>query len=75
MSNIAVAQSQLCLFINGSQLSKDSPTGTKFRYSRLSNLLVVVWTLERKASESSLYIEAALTLRARVASSHTFINI
>lgn len=41
----------------------------------LSNAPVVVWTVEGQASESSLYIKAALILRARVCSCHTFINI
>lgn len=41
----------------------------------LSDPSVIVRTLERQASESSLYIEAALILCARMASCHTFINI
>lgn len=43
--------------------------------SSLSNPSVIVRTLERQASESSLHIEAALILCARMASCHTFINI
>lgn len=41
----------------------------------LSYAAVVVWTVEGQASESSLYVKAALLLRARVRSRQTFINI
>lgn len=47
----------------------------KSKHSRLSNAPVVGWTVEGQAPESSLYIEAALILRARVRSRHTFVNI
>lgn len=50
-------------------------TETQSRYSRLSNTPVVAWTLEGQASESSLYIKAALILCACVCSRHAFINI
>lgn len=43
--------------------------------SSLSNAPVVVWTLKEQASESSLYIKAALILCACVCSRHAFINI
>lgn len=48
---------------------------TQWRNSRLSNAPVVVWTLKGQASESSLYIKAALILCACVCSRHAFINI
>lgn len=45
------------------------------RYSRLSDTAVVVWAFKGEASESSLYVKAALILRTRVCSCQTFINI
>lgn len=46
-----------------------------FKYSRLSKLSVVFWTVKRQTSESSLYIEAAFTFCTCVLSRNTFINI
>lgn len=44
-------------------------------YLRFTDASVVVWTLERQTSETSLYIKAALILCAGVCSCHTLINI